>query len=471
MRITYTPAINSISQLIDSTKELLASNGLEEGVDFLVPSESWVKLQLSPSHENQCTAERYTGKLPFKCKLISRSGHDDSHPHGQYCAVLKRNWRYGAFMKRSALKEAQTDPVCAETVLSPTNGQLLGGQDDKTCVPVGSKVPIQATANQSARAIVQEGTVVQAADHSWLMYKLIPSVSSRFNIRDTFGESLFSGGAEGHGHITVALHDAIFEPSTSFHHAASFYKLIVDNTASTRAPESIVTEEHAEEGQGLASSMPYYVLIECDGGPDHNITFLSNQIAAFALFLVGNMDKLDILRCCPGLSFLCTTERAMSILNLGLSNLSLMISPDSPEFLLKDVLARASSMKAVRSAVAQYDQELPLALDALERKLKAMVETEADNESTEHRSGTSQEAGQPEGEDDDAEQIQVGHEVNKLFKGNGWFKGRVDCINQGAAHGKIYRIIFEDGDEEDWSPTDLEGYAEEARIEIGDLGF
>ena len=35
------------------------------------------------------------------------------------------------------------------------------------------------------------------------------------------GESLFSGGEDGQGEITVALHDAIFHPSDSRQHAAS----------------------------------------------------------------------------------------------------------------------------------------------------------------------------------------------------------------------------------------------------------
>ena len=38
------------------------------------------------------------------------------------------------------------------------------------------------------------------------------------------------------------------------------------------------------------------VLIECDDGPDHNLTFLTNQLSLLGLFLVGNMDNLNATR-------------------------------------------------------------------------------------------------------------------------------------------------------------------------------
>ena len=79
----------------------------------------------------------------------------------------------------------------------------------------------------------------------------------------------------------------------------------------------------AVEGLSLENlkALAYLVLIECDGGPDHNLTFLSNQLALFGLFLIGNMDKLVAVCGCPGHSYLNIVERSMAILNLGLANL------------------------------------------------------------------------------------------------------------------------------------------------------
>ena len=54
-----------------------------------------------------------------------------------------------------------------------------------------------------------------------MFLKLAPSVTSMLNIGRDPGESLFSGGENGKGEITVSLHDSNFRPSTSRHHAAS----------------------------------------------------------------------------------------------------------------------------------------------------------------------------------------------------------------------------------------------------------
>ena len=53
----------------------------------------------------------------------------------------------------------------------------------------------------------------------------------------------------------------------------------------------------------------YNILIECDGGPDHNLTIVSNQVSIFGLFLVGNMDKIISICGFPALSYLNTVEK------------------------------------------------------------------------------------------------------------------------------------------------------------------
>ena len=41
-----------------------------------------------------------------------------------------------------------------------------------------------------------------------------------------------------------------------------------------------------------ADLTPYFDLIECNGRADHNLGYVGNKIALFALFLVGNKDIL-----------------------------------------------------------------------------------------------------------------------------------------------------------------------------------
>ena len=80
INVSYAPGILSISQLVRVTVETLEREGKVKDVDFKVPSEMWVALQLSPNNEYASTAAYYTGRLKFVRKLISRTARDDSHP-------------------------------------------------------------------------------------------------------------------------------------------------------------------------------------------------------------------------------------------------------------------------------------------------------------------------------------------------------------------------------------------------------
>jgi hypothetical protein len=85
----------------------------------------------------------------------------------------------------------------------------------------------------------------------------------------------------GRGTVEVALHDATLNPSTSFHHAAGLVSSLI--ISSVIASNGI--QQHKEH-------MPYIVLVEADGGPAHNITFLRNILALVGGFMLGNMDHL-----------------------------------------------------------------------------------------------------------------------------------------------------------------------------------
>ena len=95
------------------------------------------------------------------------------------------------------------------------------GMDDKTGISIAQDTPTSATAHESGQVLVREGDTNQAADHNWGCDKLTPSVRLQMNIGKDPAESLFSGGPQGNGKISVALHDAVFESSDFFTHNAS----------------------------------------------------------------------------------------------------------------------------------------------------------------------------------------------------------------------------------------------------------
>ena len=89
--VSYVPNVLSVQELMYKAKEILTeTDGKKEGVDFFVPYLLWVYLQVSPSRENQKTAERYTGKLPFKRIIFSCTYRDSACPHAHWVAGLKK---------------------------------------------------------------------------------------------------------------------------------------------------------------------------------------------------------------------------------------------------------------------------------------------------------------------------------------------------------------------------------------------
>jgi hypothetical protein len=55
-----------------------------------------------------------------------------------------------------------------------------------------------------------------------------------------------------------------------------------------------------------------------DGGPDHSYKHFLFQTTLLALFLLGGMDTLILLRTAPQQSWTNPAERIMSVLNMGL---------------------------------------------------------------------------------------------------------------------------------------------------------
>ena len=68
------------------------------------------------------------------------------------------------------------------------------------------------------------------------------------------------------------------------------------------------------------------------------------------LFTLGGMYGLVEIRGCPGLSFKNTSERAMYLLNPGISNMVLKIYEDAPDW-LTDLSHGVSTTKAAQHEI------------------------------------------------------------------------------------------------------------------------
>ncbi len=465
--ISFAPGIMSIRELISKTVEALVKDGKVEGTDFAVPSECWVSLQLSPNNQFAATAERYTGRLPYVRKMISRSARDDSHPAARWNCVMKKNWRshtaglYGLIEQYNSSADILTDGAERQPCESARQAIVRAGCDDKTNIQVGDEIPLEAAARQSRRAIVQRNTDVVAGDHNFSAHKITPSVIHFMNQSTEPGDSLYSGGPEGTGRTYVSLHDAVMDPSNGYKHAAHFNDWLI-RVANEDSNFVLTPGETRHFTKGRA----YLVLIECDGGPDHNLTHLSNQLALFGLFLQGDMDKLCATRGCAGLSYLNTAERPMSLLTLGQSGLATQLDPTKPDF-LNELLRNASSMKLIRQNITEYDELLPIAIAALERRAARLASnidaTEVITESDDSESLQS--------DDEDVMPLpKPGDELRKFFPFFGWFSGHVLQILEGAKEGKCIRMKYEDGDTEDLTREAYHNGIAEASIAPGDVG-
>ena len=85
-----------------------------------------------------------------------------------------------------------------------------------------------------------------------------------------------------------------------------------------------------------------------DGGPDHNLTFGSNQLALICLFQQLDLDVLQVVKTAPYHSWKNPCERINCILNLGLQSVGLMREKMTPD--LETVMNHCSNMQEVRQA-------------------------------------------------------------------------------------------------------------------------
>jgi len=121
------------------------------------------------------------------------------------------------------------------------------------------------------------------------------------------------------GTVTAVLNDSVFQTSTPFRHAVALVKEV----------ESMIEK-------------PSILMKFSDGGTDQRNTLESVKCSLICVFKELDLDLLVAARCAPGQSWTNPAERVMSILNIGLQNVSLERTVGDESF--ESAVGKCSSM-------------------------------------------------------------------------------------------------------------------------------
>ena len=323
-QVLYASKVVSIPDLITQAK-----SRLQDEVDNVghsrtelppIPNLEWVRLQFSPNSDVAASAAKLTGRLNIVRKVQTRTlrkEHQDQHWNS---AFTRYHLEWVVEVKNCLRDKAMI--------------QFLG-QDDKAKIPVGADVAVSTGVRYNKSAIVSKEDItmaVNACDHDFGFANIVPSVTLTCNIPDSMAGSFFGGGETGDGEIDVTLKDAVFQKSDVFYHTAQLVQSLESR------------DRH-----------PYVLLLQTDGGPDHNIKFVRTKLAMIALFFKMDLDHLVVIRGAPNGSYLNKVERGMSTLNLGLQHVALVrkTMPDWAE----NGISSAGSMKEVRKFAEDHENK------------------------------------------------------------------------------------------------------------------
>ena len=454
--VSFAPVLILIPHIFQATIDLIENEVKVKDTSFFVSGEQWVYMKLSPNNKYCSRAQYYRGVLPYVRRITPFIERDYSHPCDHWNSDMKRYWRYGMSHKISLMTDyknsIENDKEACEL---PTNAIIMERCDDKSNIQVENVIPLEDTPRKSNRAIFLSSNSVQACDHDYGGFsKTVTSVIHNMNQSINPGDWLYSGGPDGMGRTFVSLHDGIFDASSGYKHAAHFHQFLLYLAHSYNRGLDTSIED--------VKSLEYMVLIECDDGPDHNLTFLANHLSLLGLLLVGNMEKINATCGCPGLSYLKEEEIPTSLPNYGLESLALRMDPDTPEW-LHEIFNSVSSMKGVCKSITKYNYIITHAIDALERRL-ARMELDEDNVNE----GDATYANYND-VSDDTNRSRVGYKLQKFFPFYGWFDGEVVRIMPNVA--KSIHVRYNDGDVEDVTRDKLDTIDNEGSIGIGEIGF
>lgn len=184
-------------------------------------------------------------------------------------------------------------------------------------MPFGEPGVAVSTAIRGKKSIVPTATSLVAMDHDMNKGSLTPSVNLLCEIPSSIDMSFVRGK------VFTAVNDSVLQSANPFRHAAFTAKVLANR----------------EERKPI-------LLKYTDGGTDQRNNLESVRCANICLFREMNLDMLIHVRCAPGHSWTNPAERIMSILNIGLQNVSLERKEAGRE--IEMLLKGCNSMSKIR---------------------------------------------------------------------------------------------------------------------------
>ena len=322
--VAYLPFAISVADL----REKVLSR-LPDGTP--APSVSWICLQFYPSNPYTRSALNYSGRFKVRYKVqqrLLRAQHTDSG-YGlclfRYLKTMAVRWRDYAVL------------------------QCL---DDKALIPVGEPgLPVSTGVRARHHGLTVSGQQLLSLDHDYHVGGIIPSVCFIVNIPKNEKDSFYNGEV----HVTVK--DKVFEASSPLRHA-------VETTNITREYASL---------DGLHASHPI-LFRYTDGGPDHRTTYRTVQLTAILEFMALDLDLMVLARTAPNQSYNNPAERVMSLLNLGLQNVSLCRDGSKMSEIIQNRLKSLNTLKATRAAANRNAQLKDALVECMKEPIQIVKE-------------------------------------------------------------------------------------------------
>ena len=205
-----------------------------------VLSDEWIRLQFSPACLTSHTVLRNKGLLEVRHRVQQhqwRKEHEDSH----YAACLFQYEREYAVLVRTC-----STFVCI---------------DDKHRVNIKEPDAFVASAERGRQVIVHSGTRLEAADHDFTKFIIIPSVVLVCDIPEGVSGLWYTG------EVIVMLKEGALEPSSPLHHSTELSNILRD-----RVQHKLI------------------LFVYSDGGPDYQVTYISVKSALITLFRIMDLD-------------------------------------------------------------------------------------------------------------------------------------------------------------------------------------
>lgn len=263
-----------------------------------IPSRSLVRLQFSPRNPYTHSALNFTSKIKVQYK-IQRRQLRSAHPDDHYCAAQMK------YLKERAIQ--MKEHTC------------LLFCDDKAKVPFGEPGSAVSTGVRGRMSIVPTTTTLGALDHDMQSKaSLVPSVTLECDVPNAVDKSFVQG------QVHTVINDAVFQTASGFRHAAVTVRLMKEK-----------------------QQPPPVMMKFTDGGTDQRNNLELVKCASICIFKELDLDMYILARCAPGHSWINPAERIMSILNLGLQNVSLERQETSAANITKK-LKDCQSMNAIR---------------------------------------------------------------------------------------------------------------------------